>query len=66
MSSLHPNLSWHRMLHGCLLVWTVMWRVTLLQGAGIRFQLEGGDGSSLPPNAQLEVYTTRPDTVTKT
>jgi len=34
-----------------------------LQGAGIRFLVEGGDGSALPPNAQLEVYTTRPDTV---
>jgi hypothetical protein len=39
------------------------WTASPLQGANIRFQLEGGASSSLPPNAQLEVYTTRPDTV---
>ena len=35
----------------------------VLQGANIRFELEGGASGSLPPDAQLEVYTTRPDTV---
>lgn len=34
-----------------------------MQGAGIRFQLRGAEGVSLEADAQLEVYTTRPDTV---
>ena len=38
-------------------------RLRALQGAGISFRLEGGAGSSLPQDARLEVYTTRPDTV---
>lgn len=33
------------------------------QGAGISFELRGAEGCSLEEGAQLEVYTTRPDTV---
>lgn len=33
------------------------------QGATVRFQLQGGAGSSLGEGASLEVYTTRPDTL---
>jgi hypothetical protein len=38
-------------------------QLIILQGANIRFELEGGTSSSLPPGVQLEVFTTRPDTV---
>lgn len=33
------------------------------EGAEITFELRGGEGASLPAGAQLDVYTTRPDTL---
>lgn len=33
------------------------------EGANVKFELRGGDGSTLPADASLEVYTTRPDTL---
>ncbi|KAL4547867.1 hypothetical protein Ndes2526B_g07087 [Nannochloris sp. 'desiccata'] len=33
------------------------------EGANVRFELQGGNGSTLPKDAVLEVYTTRPDTL---
>ena len=34
-----------------------------MQGADVSFQIRGGAGASVAPDALLTVYTTRPDTV---
>ena len=33
------------------------------EGANVKFELKGGEGSNLPAGTSLEVYTTRPDTL---
>ena len=34
-----------------------------IQGAEVSFRIQGGEGASVQPDAQLKVYTTRPDTL---
>lgn len=37
--------------------------LTLLQGADVLFKIQGGEGAIVAADAELQVYTTRPDTL---
>ena len=40
-----------------------IFRTAALQGATVRFAVQGGTGATVSQGATLEVYTTRPDTL---